>query len=203
LWGESWKAKDDELLKSCTRVYHKALGYGADVDYDSIGVGAMAGAKFSDLNKERDDARLIGRVGYNKFNAGGKVVGPDDFYIDADEEKVTNKDFFANIKAQAWWLVADRFRNTYNAVTKGEKYEDDELISISSDMPNLANLITELSTPRRDFDKAGRVKVESKEDLAKRDVPSPNDGDAFIMCFSPKKINKLGSLLQMAMGGNR
>ncbi len=43
----------------------------------------------------------------------------------------------------------------------------------------------ELTTPHRDFDKNGRVMVESKKDLAKRDVPSPNVADAFIMAFAP------------------
>lgn len=187
LWGEHWKAKEDELLKSCTRVYNKAIEFGSEVDYDSIGVGAMAGSKFGDLNTERKEEGLAGQVSYTKFVAGGKVVDPDGLYIDEEEESVTNRDFFSNLKAQAWWLVADRFRNTYNAVTHGEKFEDDELISISSDMPNLANLITELSTPRRHFDKAGRVKVESKEDLAKREVDSPNDADAFIMAYAPRE----------------
>ena len=97
------------------------------------------------------------------------------------------------MKAQSWWLVADRFRNTYNAVNavkrgeKGESFTDDELISISSGCPFLEQLKFELSTPKRDFDNNGRVKVESKKDLAKRDVPSPNIADAFIEAFAPVK----------------
>ena len=96
-----------------------------------------------------------------------------------------NKDMFSNIKAQAWWLVADRFRNTYNAVRNGQKFKDDELISLASDMPHLELLIDELSTPKRDYDQNGRVKVESKKDLAKREVASPNLADAFVMAFAP------------------
>ncbi|GAF82821.1 unnamed protein product, partial [marine sediment metagenome] len=37
LWCEKWKGKEDELLKSCTRVYRKAVDYGAAICYDSIG----------------------------------------------------------------------------------------------------------------------------------------------------------------------
>lgn len=201
VWGESWKAKEDELLQSCTRVYNKAIELGADVTYDSIGVGALAGSKFADINRERKENGIIGSIGYSKFIAGGKVIDPEGLYIDTEEEKITNKDFFSNLKAQAWWTVADRFRNTYNAVVRGEHFEYDDLISISSEMPNLANLVTELSTPRRNFDKAGRVKVESKEDLAKRDIPSPNDADAFIMAYAPIEIDMTGILLKMAIGG--
>ncbi len=94
---------------------------------------------------------------------------------------------FANLKAQAWWLVADRFRNTYDHINNGTPHEIDEMISISGDMPNLDKLITELSTPKKDYDQNGRVKVESKKDLAKREVKSPNIADAFIMSYAPIK----------------
>ena len=118
-----------------------------------------------------------------KFNAGSAVLSPDAIYTG----NVKNKDQFANLKAQAWWLVADRFRNTYNAIKHGQKFRDDELISISSQMPMLEKLKTELSTPKREFDPNGRVKVESKKDLAKRGVKSPNIADAAIMVFAPER----------------
>ena len=182
-WGESWKAGEDELLQSATRVYNAALKNNASIIYDAIGVGASAGAKFNEINEERTRQRLQSNIQHNKYIAGGKVNNPDDYYVfnGTTEDSIKNKDFFSNVKAQDWWAIADRFMNTYNAVTKGETFNDDELISISSDMPNLKNLVDELSTPRRDFDNAGKEKVESKQDLAKRDIKSPNDADAFIM----------------------
>ena len=64
-------------------------------------------------------------------------------------------------------------------------YQLDELISISSKTPNLEKLKMELSIPMRDFDNNGRVKVESKKDLAKRDIKSPNIADSFIMAYAP------------------
>ena len=102
-----------------------------------------------------------------------------------DPQSPTNKDFYANLKAQTWWEVARRFRNTFNAVEKGEVYADTDLIAISSEMEHLDSLIDELATPRKDVDNAGRSKVESKKDLAKRDVASPNKADAFVMAFAP------------------
>ena len=177
-WADMWKAGEDELLKSCTRVFNDAVKHGAGVVYDSIGVGAAAGAKFNELSTER---KL--RLTHEKFNAGGAIYKPDQFYAGTQTK---NGDMFSNIKAQAWWGVADRFRNTYNAVRNGQKFPDDELISLASDCPHLDQLIEELSTPRRDFDKNGRVMVESKKDLAKREVPSPNLADGLIMCFAPR-----------------
>lgn len=176
--SDMWRGGEDELLKSCTRTYAWARKHGADITYDSIGVGATAGAKFGELNAALADVR---KVSYQKFNAGGAVWQPEAVYM----HQTKNKDQFLNIKAQAWWLVADRFRNTYNAVKNGTKYNVSEMISISSDMPMLTQLIDELCTPKRDFDTGGKVKVESKKDLKKREVASPNLADAFIMAFSP------------------
>lgn len=182
-WADMWKAGEDELLKSTTRVYAKAREFSASVVYDSIGVGAGCGAKFGELNAAQSDTK---RVFYAKFNAGGAVWQPDAYY----KTQTMNKDMFLNIKAQAWWLLADRFRNTYNAVKHGQKFRDDELISLHSDLPHLTQLIDELSTPRRDFDNNGKVKVESKKDLAKPTreggaQPSPNLADALVMCYAP------------------
>jgi len=177
-WADMWKAGEDELLTSCTRVYHSARERGASVTYDSIGVGASAGAKFGELNAALKDTK---RISYAKFNAGGAIWRPEAVYSHGTK----NKDMFSNIKAQAWWLLADRFRNTFNAVRNGQQFKDDELISLSSDTPHLELIIDELSTPKRDYDQNGRVKVESKKDLAKREVKSPNLADAVVMAFAP------------------
>lgn len=177
-----WKGQEDELLKSATLVYSKAQSLGASIDYDSIGVGASMGAKFKELNETKK-----GKIEYRQFNAGGKVLEPEKEYM----PKVKNKDHFANIKAQAWQTVADRLMKTHAWVTKGQECDPSEIISISSDCQNLEALITELSTPFRDFDPSGKTKVESKKDLAKRDVKSPNMADAFIMAFANVKRSKV------------
>jgi phage terminase large subunit len=186
LWSDEWKAQEDELLKSCSRTFQAAAERGAKINYDCIGVGACAGAKFDELNKTRHPSE---RIRYSKFNAGAAVDKPEAFYTRDAQGRIKNKDYFSNLKAQTWWTVADRFRNTYNAVHHGETFPVDEMISISSDMPNLEKLKTELSTPKRDFDANGRVKVESKKDLAKPTrlggpVPSPNIAEAFIAAYS-------------------
>lgn len=206
-WSDEWRAREDELLKSCMRTYSAATERGASIRYDCIGVGASAGAKFDELNQVRDRGQ---RVNYAKFNAGSAVERPEDYYVSNRQDRIKNKDFFSNLKAQAWWDIADRFRNTYNAINHGEKFNDYDLISIASTMPRLEKLKTELSTPKRDFDRNGRVKVESKDDLAKSSriggsVPSPNLADAFVMAFAPPSKNNLNissAALAAAMGVN-
>ncbi len=175
-WCDEWAAKEDELMNSCYKVYAEAVAREAHITYDSIGVGAFSGSKFKEINAQRN-----GYVRYSDFNAGGSVQHPDSIYTG----KIKNRDYFSNVKAQAWWMLADRFRNTYNAVQRGEVFSPDKMISISSSMPQLEKLKTELSTPKRDFDANGKVKVESKKDLAKRDIKSPNLADAFVMAYAP------------------
>ena len=176
---EIWKGLEDELLQSATRVYKKAQELDAYINYDCIGIGASMGAKFKELNEAG------GKVAYHKFNAGDAVIDPKREYM----PKVTNKDHFANLKAQAWVGVADRLMKTHAWVTKGQKCDPSEIISISSDVDNIDALIDELSTPHRHYDPSGKTKVESKIDLRKRGVKSPNRADAFIMAFAPAKAD--------------
>ena len=182
-WGEEWKAGEHELLKSTTRVWQKAGELDAEIIYDSIGVGAQVGAKINELNTTSC------RITHTAFNAGGAVFRPDAIY---GRTKKLNKDMFANIKAQAWWSVADRLKNTYNAVTNSMVFDQSDMIFIDPDIPNLTRLVDELATPKRDFDPSGKVKVESKKDLAKANriggpVASPNLADAFIMAYAPTR----------------
>jgi phage terminase large subunit len=102
---------------------------------------------------------------------------------------------FSNIKAQAWWGVRDRFYNTWRVVKHLEanpddrdfvkQFSDDQLISLSSGIKQLEYLKAELSRPWVDYDNNGRVKVESKKDMKKRGIPSPNMADSLIMAFAP------------------
>jgi len=193
-WADLWKAGENELLKSSTRVWQAAGERDAEVIYDSIGVGASAGAKFNELNEaEVRTAQINGRrsirIAHAGFNAGGPVYKPDAIYARSHPRK-TNKDMFANIKAQAWWGVADQLRATFNAVREGAPFDPGEIIAIDADLAHLPLLIDELATPKRDFDAAGKVKVESKKDLARANReggprPSPNLADAFVMAFAP------------------
>ena len=176
-----WKAKEDELVKSAKLVRNEAIRFGSIVRYDSIGVGAGVGSNIKEFNRIAGENGA--QVATDAFNSGGAVVDKRKEY----EVGVKNKDYFSNVKAQMWRLLADRILLTHNAVTKGHSFDPDKIISISSECDHLEQLITELSTPRKDYDGAGRFKVESKKDLAKRGIPSPNLADAFVMCFAPKE----------------
>lgn len=176
-----WKAKEDELVKSAKIIRNEAERFKSFVRYDSIGVGAGVGSNIKELNKINEI-----KVKYEAFNSGGAVVNKEKEY----EAGVKYKDYFSNVKAQAWKEVADRVLKTHNAITKGASYDPNEIISISSECDFLENLLTELSTPRKDYDLAGKFKVESKKNLAKRGIKSPNLADAFVMVFAPIEKGK-------------
>lgn len=170
---DEWKAPEDELTQSARRAWSKVEG--GRLIYDCIGVGAQVGSTLKDQGVSS---------GYYKFNAGGKVVNPTQEYAPG----IRNADKFENLKAQAWQDVADRLRNTYNAVVKGEQFSASELISVSGDLHKLEQLKLELSTPRKRYSKRGLDMIETKDELSRRGVPSPNLADAFIMGACPHLV---------------
>lgn len=168
-----------DVIESSNRVNLYAEQQQADeIIYDSIGVGAGVKAQLG----------RIAKVNIQGFNAGGAVLYPESEYISGKK----NKDMFANIKAQAWWHVRDRFYKTWRCVEARKanpdcilEYKPDELISLSSGIKKMEYLKAELSRPWVDYDGNGKVKVESKKDMKKRGIPSPNMADSLIMAFAP------------------
>lgn len=170
---DSWKAPEDALRESALRAFGHVKEHGRLI-YDSIGVGAHVGSTLKGLGIEHQ---------YYKFNAGDKVKEPDDEY----SFNIKNKDKFENRKAQAWQSVSDRLRNTFNAVTKGMEYPVEDMISISSKIPLLRELMDELCIPHRVFSKRGLDVIESKKDIKKRlcTNKSPDLADSFILGACP------------------
>lgn len=174
---QEWDKGD--VIESSNRVNLYAEQQHADeIIYDSIGVGAGVKAQLG----------RIAKVNIQGFNAGGAVLHPESEYMAGKK----NKDMFANIKAQAWWHVRDRFYKTWRSVEARRadpnctlEYKPDELISLSSSIPKLEYLKAELSRPWVDYDGNGKVKVESKKDMKKRGIPSPNMADSLIMAYAP------------------
>ena len=175
---EEWKAGKDELVSSAYRVANMAVKDRAEVYYDAIGVGASTGSNIKQYN-----ALNSARVEFIGWNASGGKVNPDNEYKDG----ILNKDQFSNAKSQSWWVVADRLIETYNAVVENKPFDPNNIISVSSELPNMGRLFDELSAPYRDMDATGKAKVESKKDMIKRGIKSPNMADAFIMAYAPQE----------------
>ena len=176
---------------------HLAVEYGFDHDieqlvFDNIGIGVSVETTIKTI-REKTKEKKAGDP-YLKWLLALKSVGwnagsrnfprKNELYKKVKRQR----DMFLNAKAQAWWILRDKFEATYNAVN-GEKPDDSsELISIPSDMEFCTELVTELSLPKRVYASNHLMKVESKDDLKRRGIPSHNLADALIMCYAPVRM---------------
>lgn len=66
------------------------------------------------------------------------------------------------------------------------------------------DLVTDLRGPYREYDGRGRIKLESKEKMAKRGLDSPDDGDALALTFAARvarrdtRLSRAGGRLRIA-----
>lgn len=145
--------------------------------------------------------RAAGRMTIVPYNGSGAVEDPDKVYgITVTPENAaehrndrTNADMFLNFRAQSWTWLADRFKATYDAIQRANKghavnVDFDDLISIDSRCKDRHQLVAELSRPKRIFSKNGRIQVEAKSDMKKRQVDSPNLADALVMAMATKRV---------------
>lgn len=156
---------------------------GIKVQYDVCGVGS--GVK-SEYNRLIVDEQLNNIPEFVPWNAGGGVLNPYHPIIPGDDQSALNRDFYANLKAQAWWHLRGRFYKTWMAVTKGIVYPVDELISLDSTMPLLEQLMKELAQPTRGSNGQLKTTVDKQPDGMK----SPNLADSGIMMYFPMPENE-------------
>lgn len=155
-----------------------------DIQYDCIGIGAAVRSEYNRLCEE-------GIISYGEYNmvpwhAGAAVVNPFARVIPDDSQSSLNRDFFYNMKAQAWWAGRTRFYKTWRAITFGEIYDVDELVSLDSKMPLLHQLKKELAQPTRGTSASTLKMVINKTPPGTK---SPNLADAFIECYFPAPQN--------------
>lgn len=176
---EEWH--DENPNKAAQHAFPLAIREQLDTLYiDDIGVGASVPGEFRRLQDEHI-ARHPNGCHTIKFEGWTASESP----IDKDAEYQPGKthgDMFSNLKAQGWGLLADRFRNTWQA-RNGLPYDPEKLISIPRGLPYADKLCAELTQPRRESIN-GRMKVESKRSLKKRGIPSHNLADAVVMAFT-------------------
>jgi hypothetical protein len=120
-------------------------------------------------------------VPIDHFHGSAGIKDPDEMCEDLEKP---NGDAFANFRAQSCYNLRRRFERTYEAIEKGIYQNPDDLISISSKCEAKDQLISELSRPLRLFSGNGKILVESKPQMKKRGVASPNLFDCANMAFS-------------------
>lgn len=160
----------------CERMVYDADGLGAsmkiNLDRNQVEYRLQADPFHGGMGPDEPDAP------YPPYNAG---TAPDGGRIKL------NKDTFRNKRAQYYWYLRDRLENTYNAVTKNQWIDPDRCISISSEIPKatLQQLRRELTRIRRKKgENSSKITLESKADMKKMGIKSPNLSDALMMVFA-------------------
>lgn len=172
---EEWSGKGGDIYDTTVKAFGICEEHGYPrFHYDADGIGSGVRGDARVINEARRDAGK-NMILVEPFRGSGAVHDPEGEMI--KERK--NKDFFANRKAQAWWNLRMRFRNTYRAVVEGIAVNPDEIISIRADLPNLGKLISELSQPTYTINTVGKVLV----DKAPEGTKSPNFADAVMIAF--------------------
>lgn len=153
------------------------------LNYDAPGVGSGIAGHF----KARERTKPLGLIasGINTGAAPTDTKWPDGR---------TAKEKFSNLKAELWWVVRRRFEKTYEFVEEGKQHPLEELISI----PDHPTLIQQLSNVKCDQLENGKIVIETKKQLDKRGVASPDHADALILSFAPTRKR-----VRMAAGGKR
>ncbi|MBE9472960.1 MAG: PBSX family phage terminase large subunit [Chloroflexi bacterium] len=167
---------DGDITDAIDYVFEAARDLRAtDLVFDQVGVGAAVKHHIRQL-EGRDAFTTTGFLGNDTPEQ------PESKYM-GDRSMA---DTFRNRRAQAFWLLRDRFEKTYRAVEKGEYTDPDELISLSSDMEGVDQLISELSRIERKRGAANnnKIQIESKDDMKKRKLKSPGLADSLMYAFS-------------------
>lgn len=151
-----------------------------DYDSDGLGVGVRGDIRLINVRREINGEAQINAVA---FRGSSSPIRPDA----QDFEGRKNKDLFANLKAQGWWMLRRRFQLTYRYIVDGiEPASMDDLISIRGNLPMIIRLKAELAQPKRIFTPAGKIQVDKSPGGTK----SPNLADAVMMLFAKSDSEK-------------
>ena len=181
---DEWSGKGGDLFQTTQRVFllcdERGLP-GFRYDADGLGAGIRGDARIINENRAATGAR---RIAVDGFRGSEAVFDPDgivDGTLGAPGDKGrTNKDYFANRKAQSWWSLRKRFQKTYRWVVEGIPCPADEIISINSAMPLYTKLVAELSQPTYSVNGVGKIVINKKPDGMK----SPNLADSAMIKFA-------------------
>lgn len=174
----SWPSGTN-LLKECRKAF--TLADQLEVPQfcaDAVGVGASVEGDAQQLNSERiEDGRP--RLIVKSFKGSESPLFPDRPAVPGSKYKT--KDTYLNRKAQAYDWLRYRAAETYKAI-QGETIRDlDNILSISSQIPELNQLLAELGQITAEESMGGKLKIDKYGDGF-----SPNRADALAMAMAPR-----------------
>lgn len=191
---EEWSGKNSDIFETIEKTFSicELMRY-PQVLYDADGMGASARGDARVINKKRTE---LGQknITFEPFHGSGAVIDPEGNPFQSSTEGKdwdkgrTNEDYYANFKAQAWFSIRRRFQLTYRAVVEKLPYNKDDIISISSAIPDYRKLLVQLSQPTYERNNAGKLVIDKIPDGMK----SPNRADSLVIAFAPVKTKAVG-----------
>lgn len=178
---EEWGERDPGTTARRAMIQCRADGntpFIPNVQYDCIGIGSNVKSEYNRLVKYEN---IQGVSQFTPWNAGAATLNPFERIIKDDDQSPCNKDFYENLKAQAWWAMRARFYKTFQVVKNNAFYPVDELISLDSSMVLLEQLKKELAQATRGH--SSRLK--QLIDKQPKGTKSPNLADSGMMMFFP------------------
>jgi phage terminase large subunit len=177
-----------------------ALDYAIDVQadvyiWDCDGLGAS-------LRRQTLEAIKGKKMEHVEFKGSKGVDDPKQTYQKVDSHSnakaKSNEETFKNRRAQYYWMLRDRFYNTYQAVVLEKYIDPDEMISLSSEISNMAALRAEVCRIPTRPNGAGLIQIMSKEEMARNKIASPNMADSLMMSLATPPLNKADIELHFA-----
>ena len=153
-------------------------------DCDGLGVG---------LKRQFGEAFQGKSTRLEEFRGSNTVDRPDERYEDgagtASDTK-TNKETFRNKRAQYYWNLRDRCRNTFEAVVNGKYIDPTKLIAFSSKIESLDLLRSEVCSVPLKHNGVGLIQIANKQEMRALGIDSPNMADAVMMTLPDNTVRE-------------
>lgn len=183
-------------------------------DSVGVGAGVRGHLEENSFDQYTDDnlpdGRRMEKAKFRHTPFSGKETPSDENWESFDN--LQSNEIFSNLRAEAGWRLRNRFEKTYEFVVEGIQHSLEELICIDEDYiinaseaikaasnvladdylyaaeglnvrDCLTKLEAQISQPRFESD-SGKIRLESKKEMKKRGVESPDFFDALMMCYS-------------------
>ena len=147
-------------------------------DCDGLGIG---------LKRQFSEAFQGKSTRLEQFRGSHTVDRPDERYEHGDREAgdtKTNRETFRNKRAQYYWNLRDRCRNTFEAVVQGKYLDPTSLISFSSKIESLDLLRSEVCSVPLKHNGVGLIQIATKQEMRSLGIDSPNMTDAVMMSLA-------------------
>lgn len=177
---ESWPSGTN-LLRECRKAFTVADKFVVtELCADAVGVGASVEGDAQQLNSERV-AHGLPKLHVSSFKGSESALFPERPAVPGSKYKT--KDTYLNRKSQAYDWLRYRAAETYKAV-QGEKIRNvDNILSISSTIPELNQLLAELGQITAEETMSGKLKIDKYGEGF-----SPNRADAVAMAAAPRRM---------------